>query len=103
MSQLPMRGSRPFQLGFSIVEMMVAITLALFVLAGMGLTLANTASSRAELERALQQIENGRYAMQILSQDLHHAGYYGRYVSELPAPAALPDLCAVDLASLAAG
>jgi type IV pilus assembly protein PilW len=103
MSQLRTRDPRQFQYGFSLVELMVAITLALFVLAGMGLTLANTSNSRADLERALRQIENGRYAMQLLSQDLHHAGYYGRYVSELPVPAALPDLCAVDLASLAAG
>jgi type IV pilus assembly protein PilW len=85
------------------VELLVATTLALFVLAGMGLTLANTTNSRTELERAVQQIENGRYAMQILGQDLHHAGYYGRYASELPVPAALPDPCAVDLASLETG
>jgi type IV pilus assembly protein PilW len=97
------RRIQPLQSGFSVVELMVATTLALFVLAGMGLTLANTTNSRAELERALQQIENGRYAMQILGQDLHHAGYYGRYASELPLPAALPDPCAVNLATLETG
>ena len=91
------------QSGYSMVELMVAITLSLFVLAGMGLTLTNTNNSRAELERALQQIENGRYAMQILGQDLRHAGYYGRYVSDLTPPAALPDPCAVDLAALEQG
>jgi type IV pilus assembly protein PilW len=95
--------TRTLQSGFSVVEVMVATTLALFVLAGMGLTLANSTNSRAELERSLQQIENGRYAMQILGQDLHHAGYYGRYANELAAPAALPDPCAVDLAALEAG
>ncbi len=91
------------QFGFSVVELMVATALGLFVLAGMGLTLANSTNSRAELERGLQQIENGRYAVQILGQDLHHAGYYGRYAGELPLPATLPDPCAADLASLEAG
>jgi type IV pilus assembly protein PilW len=95
--------ARTAQSGFSVVELMVATTLALFVLAGMGLTLMNSTNSRAELERALQQIENGRYAMQILGQDLHHAGYYGRYVNELAAPAALPDPCAVVPAQLETG
>jgi type IV pilus assembly protein PilW len=91
------------QAGFSIVELMVAVTLSLFVLAGMGLTLASGSESRVELDRALQQIENGRYAMQIVSQDLRHAGYYGRYIGDLPAPAALADPCAVDPAALEAG
>lgn len=91
------------QAGFSLVELMVAVTLSLFVLAGMSLTLANSSESRVELERALQQIENGRYAMQIVSQDLRHAGYYGRYIGDLPAPAALADPCAVDPAALETG
>jgi type IV pilus assembly protein PilW len=89
--------------GFSLVEVMVAITLSLFVLAGLGLTLANGNESRAELDRSLQQIENGRYAMQLLAQDLRHAGYYGRYIPEATPPAAAPDPCAVDLAGLEAG
>jgi type IV pilus assembly protein PilW len=87
----------------SIVEMMVAVTLGLFILAGIGLTLSNTSHSRTELDRALQQIENSRYAMQILANDLRHAGYYGRFLGELATPAALPDPCATSLASLEAG
>ena len=58
------------QAGISMVEMMVAVTLGLFILAGIGLTLTSTSHSRTELDRALQQIENGRYAMQMLAHDL---------------------------------
>ena len=90
------------QAGVSIVEMMVAVTLGLFILAGIGLTLSNTSHSRTELDRALQQIENSRYAMQVLTNDLRHAGYYGRYLGDLSAPALLPDPCATSLASLEA-
>lgn len=89
--------------GFSLVELMVALTLGLFVLAGMGLTLSNSTRSRTELDRALQQIENGRYAMEIIAQDLRHAGYYGRYVGDLTVPGALPGPCAVDLPGLKDG
>ena len=91
------------QAGISMVEMMVAVTLGLFILAGIGLTLSSTSHSRAELDRALQQIENSRYAMQMLAQDLRHAGYYGRYAAELAVPAAMPDPCAATLAALEAG
>jgi type IV pilus assembly protein PilW len=91
------------QAGISMVEMMVAVTLGLFVLVGIGLTLTSTSHSRTELDRALQQIENSRYAMQMLAHDLRHAGYYGRYVSELPVPAAMPDPCAASLAALETG
>jgi len=86
--------------GLSLVELMVAITLALFILAGMGITLSNSNKSRADLQRSLQQIENGRYAMQLVAQDLRHAGYYGRYVSDLTPPAAFPDVCSTNLAML---
>lgn len=91
------------QAGISMVEMMVAVTLGLFVLTGIGLTLTSTSHSRTELDRALQQIENGRYAMQMLAHDLRHAGYYGRYAGELTLPAAMPDPCAATLAALEAG
>ncbi|HEU5284713.1 MAG TPA: hypothetical protein VFU53_12925, partial [Burkholderiales bacterium] len=91
------------QAGISMVEMMVAVTLGLFILAGIGLTLTSTSHSRTELDRALQQIENGRYAMQMLAHDLRHAGYYGRYAGELTLPAAMPDPCAATLAALEAG
>ena len=42
MSSMRTGEPRARQSGFSVVELMVAITLSLFVLAGMGLTLANT-------------------------------------------------------------
>jgi len=91
------------QAGISLVEMMVATTLGLFILGGIGLTLTSTSHSRTELDRALQQIESSRYAMQLIAHDLRHAGYYGRYLGAFTAPAALPDPCAASLAGLEAG
>ena len=99
----PQRLGPARQAGISIVEMMVAVTLGLFVLAGIGLTLTSTSHSRTELDRALQQIENSRFAMQLLAHDLRHAGYYGRYMNQLAVPAAMPDPCAATLAALEAG
>ncbi len=95
--------TRAAQAGLSLVELTVAMTVGLFILGGIGLTLTNTARARGDLDQSLQQIENARYAMQALGQDIRHAGYYGRYVSSLPVPAAMPDPCATDLAGLQAG
>ncbi|MGH8561634.1 MAG: PilW family protein, partial [Nevskiales bacterium] len=71
----PCTGSR--QSGFSLVELMIAITLSLIILAALSAIFVTSSRARDEIARANQQIENGRYAMQILSDDLQLAGYYG--------------------------
>jgi type IV pilus assembly protein PilW len=41
----------------------------------------NTSAARSEVERTSRQIENGRYASELLSEDLRLAGFYGEYSS----------------------
>ena len=83
--------------GFSLIELMISITLGLMILAVLVMIFANTSRARAELERSSQQIDNGRYAVELLSQDLQLAGYYGELdVGALPVPGALPDVCSTD-------
>lgn len=72
----PIRSRRSMQ-GLSLVELMIAMTLGLIVLAALASVFANTSASRAELERTSRQIENGRFAMELLSEDVRHAGFYG--------------------------
>ena len=83
--------------GVSLVELMVGITLGLMILAGLASVFANTSRSRTEIERTSRQIENGRYAMEILGDDLRLAGFYGEFsVRTLAVPGALPDPCSFD-------
>lgn len=83
--------------GFSLVELMVSITIGLIVLTVLATVFANTSRARAELERSSQQVDNGRYAVELLSQDLQLAGYFGELdVAGLAIPAALPDVCSTD-------
>lgn len=84
------------QRGITLVEWMVSITIGLILLAGMTTLIAQQSSTQAELEKSSRQIENGRYAMQVLSEDIQLAGYYGEFsnVADLPVPVALPDPCA---------
>ncbi|NMF88924.1 PilW family protein [Aromatoleum petrolei] len=71
--------SHPFgrtQAGVSLVEVMISMTLGLLVLAAMTTVFVNNSQSRRELNNAATQLENGRYALQILKDELSMAGYY---------------------------
>lgn len=82
--------------GLSLVELMISMALGLIILAAVTTVFSNTSASRAELERTSRQIENGRYAVEILSDDLRLAGFAGELdVAALPAPTALPDPCSI--------
>ncbi|HEU0290493.1 MAG TPA: PilW family protein [Burkholderiales bacterium] len=72
MSRAPRRNS-----GFSLVELMIAMTIGLLLLAGLVMIFVNSSESNRELQKTAQQIENGRYAIDVLSQDLRLAGFYG--------------------------
>jgi type IV pilus assembly protein PilW len=65
--------------GFSLVEFMIAITIGLFLIAGLVYLIAETSRSRGEMERSSRQIENGRYALERLSEDLRHAGFFSEF------------------------
>ena len=75
-----MRLNRPTRpRGYSIIELMVAITISLIVLAALVGLFAGNSRERGEIERANQQTENGRYALQILGDDLRDAGYLASF------------------------
>jgi type IV pilus assembly protein PilW len=81
------------QTGFTLAELMVGMTIGLLVLSSV--TSAYVSSSRASnaSQASAEQVENGRQAIEFISYDLRHAGYFGQ-MSSLPAPAAaLPDPC----------
>jgi type IV pilus assembly protein PilW len=89
--------------GFSLVELMVSMAIGLMLLATLLVVFANASSARNELERNSRQFENGRYAVELLADDLRLAGYYGEVdVDALAAPAALPDPCSTVPAEWAA-
>ncbi len=84
--------------GFTIVELMVGLAIGLVLVAGLALIFANSSRSREELGKSVEQIENGRYAIALLEDDVSLAGFY----AELPAAITrsnVPDACAVALGS----
>jgi type IV pilus assembly protein PilW len=79
------------QAGLSLIELMISITLGLLVLSGVLMVFVNTSASRNEVERTSRQIENGRFAVELISTDLRLAGFYGELdVASVTAPGAVP-------------
>jgi type IV pilus assembly protein PilW len=79
--------------GFSLLELMIAITIGLLLLAGLATVFSNSSTANRELKRTSEQIENGRYAIELLSQEIRHAGFYGEFYKLPTAPTAAPDPC----------
>ncbi|WP_232829050.1 PilW family protein [Simplicispira lacusdiani] len=85
--------------GFSLVELMVGMAVGLVLIASLSLLFAHTSRSGNELEKSIRQIENGRYAVELLHEDLMLAGFYG----EVPADAltmSSPSPCATSATAL---
>lgn len=93
-----------YQRGVTLLEWMVSITIGLILLAALTTLIAQQSSTQAELEKSSRQIENGRYAMQLLNDDIQMAGYYGEFsnVASLAPPPATSDACSTTAANLAA-
>jgi type IV pilus assembly protein PilW len=80
------------------------MTISLLVLAALVSVFVNMSRSTNEMAKANSMIENGRFAVELLQDDLVHAGYWGGYVPQFDnlsstavpgdAPAAVPDPCA---------
>lgn len=65
--------------GFSLVELMVALTIGVFLLGGLSTLLFYNSQARTEMEKSAEQIENGRYALDVLAADLQMAGFYSEF------------------------
>ena len=82
--------------GFTLVELMVALAIASILLVALATMFINTSISRGELDKSSRQIESGRYAIQILSDEIRHAGYFGAIPNAPALPGtvtSLPDPC----------
>ena len=89
------------QAGLSLVELMISLTIGLVLLTGITTLIVQQSATRNELEKSSRQIENGRYAMQILHDDIEHAGFYGEYSPPATTTYTVPaDPCDTTVANL---
>jgi len=84
------------QSGFSLIELMISIALGLLIMSGVLAIYIDISRNNTELAKMNRQIENGRFTIQFLQQELWHAGFWDGYVPPLPSdtpPTAIPNPC----------
>lgn len=76
------------QEGLSLIEILISLGLGAFMLVGIISLVASVSSTRSRLSETSNQIENGRYAMQLFNEEVSLAGFYGLYHPgvEVPPP-----------------
>lgn len=84
--------------GFTIVELMVALTVSLLLLTSLVGIFVNTSRNQNDMVKANSVIEGGRVAVQLLQEDIVHAGFLGGFVpgfddlSSLDVPGDVPTM-----------
>lgn len=84
--------------GFSLVELLVAIAIGIVLITGLASVFANSSQTGSEIDKSIRQIENGRYALQALSEDINLAGYYGEVFGDGVTSVDAAPLCPTDSA-----
>src|SRR3954466_15040568 len=92
------------QRGLTLVEFMISIVLGMILVAAISVLIANQSTARTAIDRGGRMIENGRYAMQVLTDDLLMAGYYGESTTAPTSVTitAMPDPCSTTVVGSAA-
>lgn len=88
-----MSARRVMQRGFSLVELMIALTIGLIISLALATMFSQVSVTNKEQFKAALQIENGRYAIDLITNDLRLAGYYGDYANLPTVPGTVPDPC----------
>jgi type IV pilus assembly protein PilW len=80
------------QRGFTLIEMLISITIGLGILAGLVGVLASNAGNSRSNDRTSELMTNGRYALNSIKQELREAGFRGYTWAEpgTPEPWAVP-------------
>jgi type IV pilus assembly protein PilW len=99
---LPKMIFRPRHLmrGATLIELMIAITLGLLMMAALTTMYVNQTAIRRELDKNNRMTDNGRYAIQLLTENIRHAGYFSDYDPSGQAVPTSADPCTTDSANI---
>jgi type IV pilus assembly protein PilW len=87
--------------GFSLIELMIAMTIGLILLTVLATVFSQTTSGRNALERVTRLTENSRFAADIIGDDIRHAGFYGNFMPPSNAEFMDPSPCDWDVIDVA--
>lgn len=91
---------RALMRGATLIELMIAITLGLLMMAALTTMYVNQTGIRRELDKNNRMTDNGRYAIQLLTENIRHAGYFSDYDPSGQAVPTSADPCTTDAASM---
>ena len=63
--------------GFSLIELMIGLTIGLVMLSVLATVFDRTSGGRSDLDRVSRLVENSRFALDVIGDDVRHAGFYG--------------------------
>jgi type IV pilus assembly protein PilW len=81
------------QAGFSLIELMVAGTISLLMMAAILQLLLDFSRTNDEMANSNVQMENGRFSLQIIGHDLSHAGFWNDYLPSAAPVMTVPKVC----------
>jgi type IV pilus assembly protein PilW len=73
-------------LGFSLIEMMIAMTIGLMLIGALATVVIGVSKSAKSNDKTAELQNNGRYAMDIMKRDLQHAGHHGLTGADINPP-----------------
>ncbi len=71
------RATKFAQSGFSLIEMMIALTIGLMLIAALTAVVMSGSRSNSSNDKTAELQNNGRYALDVIKRDLQHAGHHG--------------------------
>jgi type IV pilus assembly protein PilW len=92
---LPPSNSR----GFTLVELLVACAVAMLVIGTLAVAFGGTSSGRLDVERTGRLTENAAFAVELLSEDIRVAGYFGE-TKQVGVSWQVPDPCNTAIGTL---
>ncbi len=95
-----LRLHRPSQRGWTLVELMIGITIGMLMLIALGSLYFSTTQSRSLLASVSDQIESARYALDMIGHETELAGFYGETGQARSATVSMPSLCATTSTAL---
>jgi type IV pilus assembly protein PilW len=89
--------------GFSLIELMIAMVIGLGMMAIVTKLFVDVNRSNQEMAQTNEQMESGRFSLQIIANDIVHGGFWNGYVPQFDdltytgaptdIPAAIPEPC----------
>lgn len=67
------------QAGFTLAEVLVAMGIAMVLLSALAGLFASTVNTRQQVDREGQKIENARFSIETMAEDIRLAGFWGNY------------------------